>query len=84
MLFLPLALLPAIKNHPDRAKLLMETGLKFRFCEYIVLGILLVTGIMNIYLRGIDVSAKFFIVSKYGNLVIAKFILFYNCNKFLA
>ena len=76
MLFLPLALLPAIKNYPDRAKLLMETGLKFRFYGYIVLGVLLITGVTNIYLRGINVSVKFFVASRYGNLVIAKFILF--------
>ena len=31
MLFLPLVLLPGIKNHPDRSNLLMATGLKFRF-----------------------------------------------------
>jgi putative copper resistance protein D len=76
MLFLPLALLPVIKKHPDRATLLMETGLKFRLYGYIVLGILLLTGITNIYLRGIDVSANFFVASRYGNLVILKFILF--------
>jgi len=31
MLFLPLVLLPGIKDHPDRKKLLLATGLKFRF-----------------------------------------------------
>lgn len=76
MLFLPLVLLPAIKNNPDRANLLMATGLKFRFYGYIVLSLLLVTGIANIFLRGIDVSWKFFIVSRYGKLVLTKFLLF--------
>lgn len=76
MLFLPMVLLPGIKNHPDRRDLLMATGLKFRFYGYIVLTLLLITGILNIYLRGIDVSWRFLTVSRYGNLVIAKFILF--------
>jgi putative copper export protein len=64
MLFLPMVLLPGIKNHPDRRNLLMATGLKFRFYGYIVLALLITTGILNIYLRG------------YGKLVIVKLILF--------
>jgi copper resistance protein D len=76
MLFLPMVLLPAIKDHPDRRNLLMTTGLKFRFAGYIVLALLLLTGILNMYLRGIDLSWKFLVVSRYGKLVIAKLILF--------
>ena len=76
MLFLPMVLLPAIKNHPDRRNLLMQAGLKFRFFGYIILALLLVTGISNMFLRGIDVSWNFLVVSRYGKLVITKFILF--------
>ena len=76
MLFLPMVLLPSIKDHPDRRNLLMATGLKFRFAGYIVLALLLVTGILNIYLRGIDLSWKFLVVSRYGKLVILKLVLF--------
>jgi copper resistance protein D len=76
MLFLPIVLLPAIKDHPDRRNLLMITGLKFRLFGYIVLALLLVTGIANIYLRGIDLSWKFLVISRYGKLVITKLILF--------
>ena len=76
MLFLPMVLLPAIKDHPDRKNLLMATGLKFRFFGYIVLTLLLVTGILNIYLRGIDLSWKFLVISRYGKLVITKIVLF--------
>ena len=76
MLFLPMVLLPAIKNHPDRRNLLMQTGLKFRFFGYIILALLLVTGISNMFLRGIDVSWKFIFESRYGHLVITKLILF--------
>ncbi|MBO9682787.1 MAG: CopD family protein [Flavisolibacter sp.] len=76
MLFLPMVLLPSIKNHPDRRNLLMATGLKFRFAGYIALALLLVTGILNMYLRGIDVSWKFLVISRYGKLVITKIVLF--------
>lgn len=76
MLFLPIVLLPSIKGHPDRRNLLMQTGLKFRFFGYIVLGLLLVTGISNMFLRGIDVSWKFLVMSRYGKLVITKLVLF--------
>jgi putative copper export protein len=76
MLFLPLVLLPGIKDHPDRANLLLFSGLKFRFYGYIFLAVLFITGLLNIYLRGINISAEFFLESRYGNLVITKFILF--------
>ena len=76
MLFLPIVLLPAINGHPDRRNLLMATGLKFRFAGYIVLTLLLITGVLNMYLRGIDLSWKFLVISRYGKLVILKLILF--------
>jgi copper resistance protein D len=76
MLFLPLVLLPGIKSHPDRSSLLMTTGLKFRFYGYIVLALMLVTGLLNIYLRGISFSLEFFILSHYGQLVTYKIVLF--------
>jgi copper resistance protein D len=76
MLFLPLVLLPGIKNNPDRSRLLMATGLKFRFYGYIVLVMLLVTGLLNIYFRDIRFSWSFFTKSHYGRLVSLKLILF--------
>lgn len=76
MLFLPLVLLPGIKNNPDRKSLLMATGLKFRFYGYIVLAIMFITGLLNIYLRGISFSLNFFIMTRYGQLVELKIILF--------
>ena len=76
MLFLPLVLLPGIKDHPDRRNLLMTTGLKFRFYGYIVLVMMLATGLLNIYLRGISFSWRFFTESHYGRLASLKLILF--------
>lgn len=54
----------------------MATGLKFRFYGYIVLAIMFVTGLLNIYLRGISFSLDFFIMTRYGQLVELKIILF--------
>ena len=76
MLFLPLVLLPGIKDHPDRKKLLMATGLKFRFYGYIVLGIVFITGVLAIFFRGISFSSQSFTESRYGALVSLKVILF--------
>jgi len=76
MLFLPFVLLPGIKNHPDRKNLLMATGLKFRFYGYIVLAMLFITGLLNIYFRGLSFSFNFFIRTRYGQLVELKIILF--------
>jgi len=76
MLFLPMVLLPEIKGHPDRRNLLMQTGLRFRFFGYIILTLVLLTGISNMWLRGVDVSWKFLVISRYGKLVLTKLVLF--------
>jgi len=78
MLFLPLVLLPSIKSNPERSKLLMATGLKFRFYGYIMLGVLFVTGLLNMYFKGIQFSWIFFNETHYGRLVIIKILLFFS------
>jgi len=54
----------------------MASGLKFRFYGYIVLGLMLITGLLNIYFRGINFSWQFFTESWYGRLVSLKLLLF--------
>ena len=76
MLFLPLVLLPGIKDHPDRKKLLIATGLRFRFYGYIVLGIVFITGLLSLYFKGASFSWLSFTESRYGALVSLKIILF--------
>lgn len=76
MLFLPLVLLPGIRNNPQRKELLMATGLKFRFYGYVVLSLALITGLLNIVTRGLPLSWSFFTESRYGKLVSVKIILF--------
>ncbi len=76
MLFLPLIILPGIKGHPDRINILYKTGIKFRFYGWVALSILLITGLLNIYLRGLPFTWIFFEKTNYGNLVIYKFFIF--------
>ena len=40
------------------------------------MAMMLITGLLNIYLRGINFSLNFFILNSYGQLVIYKIILF--------
>lgn len=76
MLFLPLVILPGIKNHPDRIALLYKTGLQFRYYGWVALSGLFVTGLLNMYLRGLPFTWEFFTQSNYGKLVSYKLLLF--------
>ncbi len=76
MLFLPLVILPGIRQHPDRIAILYKTGLAFRFYGWIALTLLVVTGVLNLYLRGLPLSWAFFTESGYGRLFGLKMLLF--------
>lgn len=76
MLFLPLILLPNIKNRPDRVALLYKTGLSFRFFGWIALLGLASTGLLNLWARGVPLTVEFFSKSDYGRLVVWKIGLF--------
>jgi len=76
MLFLPLVLLPSIKNHPDRITLLYKTGVKFRLVGWICLLILAFTGVLNLYFRGVPLTWNFLTHSNYGHLLDIKVLLF--------
>jgi len=76
MLFLPLVMLPGIKQHPDRIAMLYKTGIKFRFYGWIALLVLTLTGLLNLYLRGLPFTWEFFTQSSYGTLLTYKMLLF--------
>jgi putative copper resistance protein D len=76
MLFLPLVILPEIKQHPDRIAILYKTGLKFRFFGWIALVGLVFTGLLNMYFRGIPFTWSFFSTSAYGMLIGWKLLVF--------
>lgn len=76
MLFLPLVILPGIKQHPDRIAILYTTGIKFRYYGWIALVGLFITGLLNMYMRGLPFTYKFFTQSDYGTLLTYKMLLF--------
>ncbi|GIV41697.1 MAG: hypothetical protein KatS3mg034_1007 [Vicingaceae bacterium] len=76
MLFLPLILLPSIKNKDYKTEILLKTGLKFRFWGWIALAGLLITGILNAYLKGFSFSFAFFLQTAPGKLILLKIILY--------
>lgn len=76
MLFLPLVILPGIRQHPDRIAILYNTGMKFRFYGWIATAALFATGLLNIYLRGLPFTWAFFTDSQYGILVGYKIFMF--------
>lgn len=76
MLFLPLVLLPSIKNHPDRRALLTSTGVKFRFYGWCALLGLVATGVFNLYAKGYPFTMEFFFEHAVGKLFSLKLALF--------
>ena len=76
MLFIPLVLVPGIKNKPNRMLLLHKTGIKFRFYGWLAVIILIISGVLNIYFRGLPFTVEFFINTSYGKLLSLKLALF--------
>ena len=76
MLFLPLVILPGIRDNPDRIAILYKTGITFRFYGWIALLGLLITGLLNIYLRSLPFTWVFFTQSNYGIVLSYKLLLF--------
>ena len=76
MLFIPLILVPCIRQQPNRVLLLHKTGIKFRFYGWLAVIILFITGILNMYFRGLPLTIDFFTTSNYGKLLSIKLALF--------
>ena len=76
MLFLPLILLPGIKNSENRIQLLQTTGIKFRFYGWFALSGLVITGAYNMYVKGMPFSWEFLAESEYGSLLGIKMLAF--------
>lgn len=76
MLFLPLVLLPGIKENNTRISLLHNTGIKFRFYGWIALVGLICTGSYNMYAKGLPFSWEFLAENSYGRLLGIKLLAF--------
>ena len=52
------------------------TGIKFRFYGWIALIVLIITGVLNLYLKGFELTVYFFKETRYGALLSYKILLF--------
>lgn len=76
MIFFVIVLLPAIKNHPEKAMLIHTVGLKFRMIGWPVLFLLLITGLYNMNVRQIGFSLQELTDNKYGRMILYKLAIF--------
>ena len=76
MLFIPLVLVPGIKQQPNRVLLLHKTGIKFRFYGWLAVVILIISGVLNFHFRGLPFTIAFFTSTSYGKLLSIKLVLF--------
>ena len=82
MLFLTLMLVPALRSLRDpplMSRLLRDVGHRFNVIGWSCLAILLLTGSMNLYVRGVRISSlldPLFWTSPFGGLVRDKLVLF--------
>ena len=76
MLFLILAFIPGVKNHPDKIDLIANVSLKFRPAGSIVLALLLITGIYQLEIRGVQWTWEYFTSSFFGKVAGLKILVF--------
>ncbi|HAH58779.1 MAG: hypothetical protein KUL83_07220 [Lentimicrobium sp.] len=76
MIFLILAFIPGIKNHPDKIDLIASVSLKFRPAGSVVLALLLITGIYQLEIRGVQWTWAYFTGSFFGKVAGLKILVF--------
>lgn len=76
MLFLILAFIPGIKNHPDKVDLIANVSLKYRKVGIVALIVLLITGVYQLEFRGVEWTLEYFTSSTFGKLAGLKILTF--------
>ncbi len=76
MLFLILAFIPGIKNHPDKVDLIAGVSLKFRTVGYVALVLLLITGFVQLEFRGVQWNVEYFRTNPFGKVAGLKILVF--------
>ncbi len=76
MLFLILAFIPGIKNHPDKVDLIASVSLKFRGVGAVALTLLLITGFIQLEFRGVQWNIDYFRTNPFGKVAGLKIIVF--------
>tara|TARA_Y100000589_G_scaffold331027_1_gene382760 strand:+ start:83806 stop:84267 length:462 start_codon:yes stop_codon:yes gene_type:complete len=73
-LFLPLVILPVLKNSSDRENIIIKAGIRFRKVGHVVLAMIIITGLAMYYVKMGSFSTLF--QTAYGKTVLTKLILF--------
>lgn len=76
MLFLILAFIPGIKNHPDKVNIIASVSLKFRGVGTVALVVLLATGVFQLEYRGTEWTWDYFTGSYFGKIAGLKLLVF--------
>lgn len=76
MLFLILAFIPGIKNHPDKINIIANVSLKYSKVGMVVLALLLITGIYQLEYRGMQWTMDYFTSSSFGRIAGLKILVF--------
>lgn len=76
MMFLILAFIPGVKNHPDKVNLIAAVSLKFRKAGIVVLSLLLITGYIQLEFRGIQWNLEYLTNNPFGKIAAFKILIF--------
>lgn len=76
MLFLPLVMMPALRNNTEKVALLYKTGVRFRLYGWLALIGLTITGLLNMHAKGMPFSREFLVENSYGSLLGLKLMFF--------
>ena len=71
-----LAFIPGVKNHPDKIDLIATVCLKFRPVGSVVLALVLITGIYQLEIRGVQWTWAYFTGSFFGKVAGLKILVF--------
>lgn len=76
MLFLIVAFIPGIRKHPDKVNLIFSVSSKFRVAGFVALGVLLLTGIIQLEYRGVQWTLEYFTATTFGRIAGLKILIF--------
>lgn len=75
--FLPLVLVPILKNHPEKESLLLQVGLRLSFLGKYFLLFLFLTGMGNLYFKNLLFNPiEYYWEDPYGRLIGIKIVLY--------
>lgn len=76
MLFLILAFIPGVKNHPDKVDLIFAVSLKYRTVGAVALILLFITGFVQLEFRGVQWNVAYLTTNSFGKVASLKILVF--------